>query len=237
MESVDLARQFRSELDRSQEEDSEALLGDFRAVFRFGPDSGPSDWRRTTKRRFQVECRVTTDTGDAGCARMSADMLFNNRIRFLKIFLVAYTEPTLTARCNDNQRGTGVPTNFSRVVLITFLSVGLATSARAETLNAARDQIVTGIVVVSAGVAVGVTLLILHQKHKHSTITGCVRAGANGMDVTDERDKRIYALAGDPVGAKPGERMKLEGKRHTESGKNPAFEARSVIKDYGACQP
>jgi hypothetical protein len=130
-----------------------------------------------------------------------------------------------------------VPTSFSRVVLIAVLSAALATNARAETLNAARDQIVTGIVVVSAGVAVGVTLLILHEKHKQSRITGCVNAGATGMDVTDESDKRIYSLAGDPVGAKPGERMTLEGKRRKESGKMPVFEARRVIKDFGACQP
>lgn len=130
-----------------------------------------------------------------------------------------------------------MPTNFLRLVLVAFLCAALATRARAETLNAARDQIVTGIVIVSAGVAVGVTFLILHQKHKHSIITGCIRSGANGMDVTDERDKRIYALAGDPVGAKPGERMKLEGKRRAEKGENVVFEARSVVKDYGACQP
>ena len=130
-----------------------------------------------------------------------------------------------------------MPISFSRVVLIAVLSTALASNSRAETLKAAGDQIVAGIVVVSAGVAVGVTLLILHEKHKQSKITGCVSAGATGMDVTDESDKRIYSLAGDPPGAKPGERMTLEGKRRKYSGKMPVFEARSVIKDFGACQP
>jgi len=118
-----------------------------------------------------------------------------------------------------------------------LLSAALATNVRAETLSAARDQIVTGIVVVSAGVAVGVTLLILHKKHKQSGITGCVSAGATGMEVTDESDKRIYSLAGDPAGAKPGERMTLEGMRRKGSGNMPIFEARRVIGDFGACQP
>jgi hypothetical protein len=85
-----------------------------------------------------------------------------------------------------------VPTSFSRVFLIAVLGAALATNARAETLNAARDQIVTGIVVVSAG---------------------------------------------DPAGAKPGERMTLEGRRRDENGKMPIFEARRVIKDLGSCQP
>jgi hypothetical protein len=121
--------------------------------------------------------------------------------------------------------------------LIAVLSAVLATDARAETLNTARDQIVTGIVVVSAGVAVGVTLLIRHDRHTQSRITGCVNAGATGIDVTDESDKRIYSFAADPVGAKSGERLTLEGKRRKESGKMPAFDARRIIKDLGACQP
>lgn len=68
-------------------------------------------------------------------------------------------------------------------------------------------------------VAVGVTLLILHEKHKQIRITGCVSARAAGMDVTDEGDKRVYSLSGDPVGAKP-----------EESGKMPVFEARRVTR-------
>ena len=130
-----------------------------------------------------------------------------------------------------------MPISFSRTVLMVVLGAALVANAPAETLTAARDQVVTGIVVVSAGVAVGVTLLILHEKHKQSRISGCVSAGATGMDVTDESDKRVYSLAGDPPGAKPGERMTLEGKRRKDSGKMPVFEARSVIKDLGVCLP
>jgi hypothetical protein len=128
-----------------------------------------------------------------------------------------------------------VPSSFSRMGLMVVLGTALVANARAETLQAAGDQIVAGIVVVSAGVAVGVTFLILHEKHKPSKITGCVSAGATGMDVMDESDKRTYSLAGNPPGAKPGERMTLEGKRRKDGGKMPVFEARSVIKDLGAC--
>jgi hypothetical protein len=125
--------------------------------------------------------------------------------------------------------------NRRRVVLIALLSVAFATPSRAESIQTAGDQIVIGIVVVSAAVAVGITFLILHQKHKVSEITGCVTTGVNGMSVVDDKNKRIYALTGDPVGIKPGDQMTLEGKRRAESGKMPVFEARSVIKDLGVC--
>jgi hypothetical protein len=130
-----------------------------------------------------------------------------------------------------------MPNKLWRVVLIAVLSAALVRQARAETLTAAGDQIVIGIVVVSAAVAVGITLLVLHQKHKKSSITGCVGSSAGGMNVTNEKDKRVYALAGNPPGVKPGDRMTLEGKSRNGGGTMPVFEARSVIKDLGACQP
>ena len=123
-----------------------------------------------------------------------------------------------------------------RVVLIAVLSVTLIAPARAETIQTAGRQIEVGIVVVSVAIGVGVTLLTLHYKHKKTAITGCVMSGATGLSLTDEKDKRVYALSGDPVGVKPGDRMTLEGKRK-QSGATLVFEAHSVTKDFGACLP
>ncbi len=128
-----------------------------------------------------------------------------------------------------------MPRNLLKVVLIAVLSVALVRPARAETLDAVGKQIYAGIAVVGAAVAVGIVLIVLHEKHKTKAITGCVTSGASGMSVTDDKDKRVYALSGDPVGIKPGDRMTLEGKRR--GGKIPVFEARSVTKDLGVCQP
>jgi hypothetical protein len=125
--------------------------------------------------------------------------------------------------------------NLWRAFLIAVLSATLAVPAHAETLNAARDQIVTGIVVVSAAVAVLIIVLVLHHKRK-SVITGCVSSGANGMSMTDERDKRIYVLTGESEGVKPGDRMTLDGKLK-KVDKAMVFEARTVTKDFGACRP
>ncbi len=90
---------------------------------------------------------------------------------------------------------------------------------------------------VTAAVAVIVTVLIIHHKSRKRTITGCVTSGPTGMNVTDEKDKRTYSLSGDPVGVKAGERMTFEGKRRADGGKKLVFEAHSVIKDFGVCAP
>lgn len=133
---------------------------------------------------------------------------------------------------------TGMPHHFLwRVVLIVIVCVALASPARADSFETAGKEIVAGIIIVSAGIAVLVTYLILHRRNHRSAITGCVTSAASGMNVTDEKDKRTYAVSGDPVGIKSGDRMTFEGKRRKGSGGTPVFEAHSVTKDFGACQP
>jgi len=123
-----------------------------------------------------------------------------------------------------------------RAVLVAVVCVALAAPARAESIQTAGRQVEVGIVVLSVAIGVLVVVLIVHHRHKNSSITGCVVAGTNGLNVTDEKDKRTYAVSGDPVGIKPGERTTLEGKRE-RTGKTSTFDARTVIKDFGACSP
>ena len=124
-----------------------------------------------------------------------------------------------------------------RWVLIVALSVVLITPARADKLQTAGEEIVIGIVAVSAALVVA-TVLIIHYSKKR-TITGCVSAGETGMTVTDEKDKQIYALSGNAVGIKPGYRMKLQGKKVKPKSpdKTLVWETREVNRDFGLCQP
>jgi hypothetical protein len=59
------------------------------------------------------------------------------------------------------------------------------------------------------------------------------------MTVTDEKDKQIYALSGNTTGIKPGDRMKLQGKKVKSKGADHTvvWEAKAVAKDFGVCQP
>ena len=126
--------------------------------------------------------------------------------------------------------------NIWRMFLISVLCLALAAPARATNFDTLGKELVTGIVVVSAGIAILVTVLVLHHKNRKSTITGCVTSGPNGMTLQDEKDKRTYALSGDPVGIKAGERMTIEG-RGAKIANALTFQAHSVAKDFGACQP
>ena len=124
-----------------------------------------------------------------------------------------------------------MPRSLWNALLIPIVILSLIQPARAETLDAAGKQIYAGIAVVAAAAVVGAVFLVLHEKHKTTTVTGCVAPAAGGMSLTDDKDKQVYALSGTPAGVKPGDRMTLNGKRH---GK--VFETRSVIRDLGVCQ-
>jgi hypothetical protein len=97
---------------------------------------------------------------------------------------------------------------------------------------------IIGIVVGVVATVVVVAILIIRHSAKSRTITGCVTTAPNGLVVTNEKDKRVYALSGDTAGVKPGERMTLQGHKISFSGSNPlGWEVSQIQKDYGACRP
>lgn len=93
-----------------------------------------------------------------------------------------------------------------------------------------------------AGAAVGaatVIIVVVYYSTKKRSITGCVGSAGGGMSLTNEKDKRVYVLSGNTVGIKPGDRMKLQGKKVKSAGleKTVGWAATKVAKDYGVCQP
>src|SRR5271167_258707 len=127
---------------------------------------------------------------------------------------------------------------YISVLLIIALSLVLATPARADKLGTGGDEIVIGIVAITAVVAVVITVLAVHYSKKRS-ITGCVASVGEAMTITDENDKKFYALSGNTTGVKPGDRIKLKGRKikSTGPGKMLGWEATDVAKDFGVCQP
>jgi hypothetical protein len=127
-----------------------------------------------------------------------------------------------------------------RRVLVATLCVVLAIPARAaaDSLDNLARNIVIGIVAVSAALVV-ITVVIVHESRKKRTVTGCVTSGENGMSVTDEKDKRIYALSGNTADIKAGDRVTLQGKKaNPKDAKAPlAWEVKKETKDFGACKP
>jgi hypothetical protein len=128
-----------------------------------------------------------------------------------------------------------------RGVLIVVLCGALATPARAQSgggrIGPSNGTIVGAIVGIAAALVV-VAVVAIHYSKKRQ-ITGCVNSAGSGMTVTDEKDRQVYTLSGNTAGIKPGDRMKLQGKKVKSKGadKTLIWEATRVSKDLGVCQP
>jgi hypothetical protein len=106
-------------------------------------------------------------------------------------------------------------------VLIVVLSVALAKPGDARGYPSSGG-IVAAIVAAGAAVVV-VAVVVIHESTKKRTITACVNPGGSGMTVTDEKDRQTYALSGNTESIKPGERMKLQGKKVKSKGLEKAL--------------
>ena len=111
-------------------------------------------------------------------------------------------------------------------------------ASAANTLQTDSHEIVAGIVAVAAAVAVVVVIVAVHYSKKR-TITGCVVPATNGMSITDEKDRELYALSGNTTDIKPGDRIKVRGKKlkSKTADKTPVWEAKEVTRDFGLCRP
>lgn len=85
-----------------------------------------------------------------------------------------------------------------------------------------------------AGV-VGTTGLILYLTLHKPTIIGCVQSIGGKTSLVDEKDKRTYALTGDHLDLKAGQRIKLKGKKIKARDGDSAFLVKRVDHDYGGC--
>ena len=132
-----------------------------------------------------------------------------------------------------------MPPRYPSTALIIALALVLCIPVEAQNSGKiVSNGTIAGVVVgVVAGVAV-VAIVAIHYSRKR-TITGCVGSATEGMTITDEKDKQSYTLSGDTTNIKPGDRIRLEGRKAKLKGsdKSPVWEARKVIKDFGVCQP
>ncbi len=127
---------------------------------------------------------------------------------------------------------------YLSVVLIIALILALAPPSNAQgSGKIGYNGPVVGPILGGAAAVAVVIILAVHYSKKRS-ITGCVASTGTAMTITDENDKRIYALSGNTTSVRPGDRMKLKGKKvkPTSPDKTLVWEATDVSKDFGVCQ-
>jgi hypothetical protein len=90
-----------------------------------------------------------------------------------------------------------------------------------------------------AGAAIGaaavITTIVYFSIPKQKTIEGCVESANGSSMLTDDKDHRTYALLSDTIAIKPGQRLKLKGKKKKDQSETWHFQVKKLVKDEGPC--
>ena len=92
--------------------------------------------------------------------------------------------------------------------------------------------VAVGIAAAGAGIGVGIYFVVRHNR----SLTGCASSGPNGLQLQSEGDHQSYALIGDIATVKPGDRVRVSGKKKKAAGGAQPFLVEKVSKDFGACK-
>ena len=121
-----------------------------------------------------------------------------------------------------------------KVVPIVALLAVLSFSASAQTgwgrIGPSGAQVAGA--AVGAGAVIGIVLyLTLHRP----SITGCIRAVDSTFTITDQNGQLSYIVVNADTGLKPGERVKLQGKKKKDKSGSLTFRMNKIKHDYGPC--
>jgi hypothetical protein len=115
------------------------------------------------------------------------------------------------------------------------LLVSTADTAKAQigVTRTQADWIGVGVAGIGAGIGIGVFYAI---HHGHS-INGCALSGPDGLELQNRGDQQTYALIGEVAGIKPGDRVRVSGKKEKKKAGAPQqFLVEKLSKDFGSCK-
>jgi hypothetical protein len=135
----------------------------------------------------------------------------------------------------------GVRSFLARTVVCALLVAtstdsALATRPRpADSIPTHTDDVWIAVGVAAIGAAVGFAIYFAVRPHNHA-LTGCSASGSAGLQLLSEGDQQTYALQGEVSAIKPGERVRVSGKKEKKNGGGPQiFIVEKIAKDYGSC--
>ena len=122
---------------------------------------------------------------------------------------------------------------FLTVIVCVAMTVA---SARAQALG--RDiNLSTGkavAILVGVGAAIGIVVYLVIPKH--ITIEGCVEAAENSLKLTDVKDNKTYVLESGSFPIKPGQHVKVKGKKSKDKTGTLRLRVTKIVKDFGPCK-
>jgi hypothetical protein len=87
---------------------------------------------------------------------------------------------------------------------------------------------------VGGGAVLGIG--IFYAVHHGHSLNGCAVSSPGGLELQNRGDQQTYALIGEVSAIKPGDRIRVSGKKEKKnSGVPQQFLVEKLNKDYGSC--
>jgi hypothetical protein len=119
-------------------------------------------------------------------------------------------------------------------VVVCALGVTAPVPATAQIGVSNSDVVWIGVAIGAIGAGIGVG--IYYAVHHSQSMTGCAVSVAGGLELQNKGDQQTYALVGAVSAIKPGERIRVSGKRVKKTpSPTPQFLVDHMAKDYGPC--
>jgi len=123
-------------------------------------------------------------------------------------------------------------------ILATAVVCALAVTAppRATAQIGVSNSDVVWIGVAIGAIGAGIVIGIYYAVHHSQSMTGCAVSAAGGLELQNKGDQQSYLLVGAVSAIKPGERIRVSGKRVKKTaGPTTQFVVEHLAKDYGPC--
>ena len=123
---------------------------------------------------------------------------------------------------------------LAKAAVCALLVTAATKPAAANSIPTQSDVIWIGVGIAAIGAGIGIG--IYYAVHHNHSLTGCAVSGANGLELQNKGDQQTYALVGAVNAIKPGERIRVSGKRVKKTpGPPPQFLVEQLSKDFGPC--
>lgn len=97
------------------------------------------------------------------------------------------------------------------------------------------DAVWIGVAVAAIGAGIGIG--VFYAVHHGHALNGCAVLGSDGLQLQNRGDGQIYALTGETAAVKPGDRVRVSGKKEKKNSGGPQqFLVEKLSRDYGSCK-
>ncbi len=121
-----------------------------------------------------------------------------------------------------------------RTIVCVLCLLLLATPSRAKADQIQNDVI--GVAIAIAAVGAGIGIGVFYLIHANNSLNGCTASSATGLELRQKDDAQVWVLIGDTAAIKPGDRVRVSGKKKKKNGSGARqFVVEKLAKDYGAC--